>query len=160
VRAHHLPQISGKAFAAEWCNLNQRLSARRTSRESRDASLALGRRFLRLAAELLPALEPLRSHLEASETESHHVTAFGLVTALAGIGERSAVLAWLHQSITTLVSAAQRLAPLGQTRASRILWSLKPLLSEIAYNSTGTEVDCFTPIPEMASMRHAKLSVA
>jgi urease accessory protein UreF len=96
VRAHHLPQISGKAFAAEWCNLNQRLSARRTSRESRDASLALGRRFLRLAAELLPALEPLHGHLEASETESHHVTAFGLVTALAGIGERNAVLAWLH----------------------------------------------------------------
>ena len=79
----------------------------------RDASLALGRRFLRLATGLLPAIEPFCGHLEAADTESHHVTSFGLVTALAGIGESSAVLAWLHQSSTALVSAAQRLAPLG-----------------------------------------------
>jgi urease accessory protein len=150
--AHRLAGISGEEFAGEWRSLNQRLSARKLPRESRDASLALGRRFLRLASDILP------SPLAASETESHHVTAFGLVTALAGIGENSAVLAWLHQSITALVSAAQRLAPLGQTRASGMLWSLKPLLAEIAQASNPAEADCFAPIPEIASMRHARLT--
>src|SRR5205823_5566723 len=99
--AHQLAEVSGEEFAIGWRNLNQRLSARKLPRESRDASLALGRRFLGLASGLL------NSRLTASETESHHVTSFGLVTALAGIGENSAVLAWLHQSITALVSAAQ-----------------------------------------------------
>jgi len=150
--AHRMAGISAEEFAIEWRNLNQRLSARRLARESRDASLALGRRFLLLASALLPSRHP------AAEMESHHVTAFGLVTALAGVGERNAVLAWLHQSITSLVSAAQRLAPLGQSRASGILWSLKPLLAEIAQTSSLAEARCFAPIPEIASMRHARLT--
>ena len=150
--AYQLAQLSGEAFSTAWLDLNQRLSARKAPRESRDASLALGRRFLALASHLLP------SRPAAADAESHHVTAFGLVTALAGVGERSAVLAWLHQSITVWISAAQRLTPLGQTRASGILWSLKPLLTEIAQAPTGADADCFTPIPEIASMRHAKLT--
>src|ERR1700680_2727225 len=52
--AHRLSQLHGDAFAGEWRNLNQRLSARKVARESRDASLILGRRLLRLASELLP----------------------------------------------------------------------------------------------------------
>jgi urease accessory protein len=135
----------------DWQNLNERLSARKLSRESRDASLTLGRRFLGLASQLLPG-----SILGAIETPSHHVAAFGLVAGVAGIDERSAVLAWLHQSATALISATQRLAPLGQTNASRILWSLKPLMAEIA---EGDAVEnCFTPVPEIAAMRHAKLA--
>jgi urease accessory protein len=135
-----------------WQNLNQRLSARRLSREGRDASLAMGRRFLRLAGALLPGQTlPI-------EIESHHVTAFGLVASLVGIGERSAVVAWLHQSTTALVSAMQRLAPLGQTRASQILWALKPQMAELAAGPIEVECECFTPLPELAAMRHPRLS--
>jgi len=144
--AHRLSRSDGDGFAAEWQDLNRRLSARKLSRESRDASLALGRRFLSLASELLPGRE--------IPCPAHHVTAFGLVAALAGIEESSAVLAWLHQSVAALVSAAQRLAPVGQTRASRILWELKPLMADIAECSGE---DCFTPLLEIASMRHPKL---
>ena len=149
--AHSLTELRGEEFAMRWRNLNQRLSARKLSRESRDASLTLGRRFLGLASQLLPD-----AILAAIETDSHHVTAFGLVAGVAGIDERSAALAWLHQSITALVSAAQRLAPLGQTRASCILWSLKPVMAEIAQSAA--EENCFTPVPEIAAMRHAKLT--
>jgi urease accessory protein len=149
--AHGLTELRGEEFAMNWRNLNQRLSARKLSRESRDASLTLGRRFLGLASQLLPGTIP-----GATATDSHHVAAFGLVAGVAGIDERSAALAWLHQSTTTLISAAQRLAPLGQTRASCILWSLKPLMAEIA-QSASVE-NCFTPVPEIAAMRHAKLS--
>ena len=149
--AHGLSELHGEEFAVEWRNLNQRLSARKLSRESRDASLTLGRRFLGLTSQLLPG-----SILRAAGTDSHHVTAFGFVAGVAGIDERSAVLGWLHQSATALLSAAQRLAPLGQTRASGILWSLKPLMAEIA-QSVPVE-SCFMPVPEIAAMRHAKLA--
>src|SRR5262249_34761172 len=100
--AHRMAHLSVGAFPAAWRDLNQRLSARKAPRESRDASLALGRRFVALASHLLSW------RVEVSDTQSHHVTVFGLGAALAGIGESSAVLAWLHQSITVWLSAAQR----------------------------------------------------
>jgi urease accessory protein len=136
----------------EWSNLNRLVSARRLSREIRDASLTLGRRFLRLAAVLLP------DHAFPVEMEAHHVTAFGFVARAVGVDERSAVLGWLHQSTAALVSAMQRLAPLGQTRASEILWSLKPVIVRIG-NACGDErpPQCFAPLPEIAGMRHPKL---
>jgi urease accessory protein len=83
-----------------------------------------------------------------------------LVAGLAGIDETSAVLGWLHQSITALVSAAQRLAPLGQTRASKILWGLKPLMEHVGQvpDLQTSETECFAPLPEIASMRHSKLA--
>jgi urease accessory protein len=149
--AHRLSPLRGEEFAAGWRRLNQSLSARKLSRESRDASLGMGRRFLRLASDLLPAAPAL------GETDAHHVTAFGLVAGGAGISEPNAILGWLHQSATALLSAAQRLAPVGQTRASHILWSLKPLMTAIA-QEVATEADCFTPLPEIASMRHVKLT--
>ena len=152
--AHRLSQLPGDEFASEWRNLNQQSSARKLARESRDASLTLGRRFLRLASELLPE-EP-----RLDTVDGHHVTAFGLVAGLAGIDEASAVLAWLHQSTTALVSAAQRLAPLGQTRASKILWGLKPLMKAVGQvpDLPSSEVACFAPLPEIAAMRHSKLA--
>jgi urease accessory protein len=149
--AHRLSQLHGEEFAAEWRNLNQRLSARKLARESRDASLTLGRRFLRLASELLP------EETRLGMTDAHHVTAFGLVAGLAGIDARDAVLAWLHQSTTALVSAVQRLAPLGQTQASKILWALKPLVGQVP-DLPSSDVECFTPLPEIAAMRHSKLA--
>ena len=149
--AHRLSQVHGEEFAEEWWNLNQLLSARKLARESRDASLRLGGRFLRLASELMPE----ETRLEM--TIAHHVTAFGLVAAVAGIDERDAVLGWLHQSTTALVSAVQRLAPLGQTRASKILWALKPLVGQVP-DLPSSEVACFAPLPEIAAMRHSKLA--
>jgi urease accessory protein len=152
--AHRLSQLHADEFATEWRNLNQQLSARKLARESRDASLTLGRRFLRLASELMP------EEAQLDTTDGHHVTAFGLVAGLAGVDELSAVLAWLHQSTTALVSAAQRLAPLGQTRASKILWGLKPLMREVGQvpDPPSSEVACFAPLPEIAAMRHSKLA--
>jgi urease accessory protein len=144
--AHELSRTRGAEFGARWGKLQRRLSARRMARESREASLTMGRRFLGLAAAWLPGAEV--------PAEAHHVTAFGLVAGFAGVDEGSAAMAWLHQSTAALVSAAQRLAPLGQTRASGILWSLKPLMAAISVGGT----DCFAPALEVAAMRHSKLA--
>jgi len=64
------------------------------------------------------------------------------------------VMAYLQQSIAGLVSSCQRLMPLGQAAASRILWNLKP---GIARASLSEEASCFSPYLELASMRHGSL---
>jgi urease accessory protein UreF len=75
--------------------------------------LKLGRRF----AQLVNAI------LEQSlvETNLHYCIAFGAVGAAFGIPVDAVVPAYLNQSIAGLVSSCQRLMPLGQTAASRIL---------------------------------------
>ena len=129
--------------------LSQELSARKIARESREASLKLGRRF----AELLNAA------LQATllPTNLHYSIAFGAAGAALGIPLDAVVLAYLNQSITGMVSACQRLMPLGQSAASRILWNLKPAIQDACSLSSSQEVWCFSPFLEVASMRHNRL---
>ncbi|HLK66199.1 MAG TPA: urease accessory UreF family protein [Bryobacteraceae bacterium] len=126
--------------------LSEELSARKAARESREASLKLGRRFAGLVNGMVD-----RSLLE---TNLHYCIAFGAAGAAFGIPIDAVAAAYLNQSIAGLVSACQRLMPLGQSSASRILWNLKPA---IARASLSEEVFCFSPYLELASMRHGSI---
>jgi urease accessory protein len=78
-----------------------------------------------------------------------------------GIDEESAVQAYLHQMVASLVSACQRLMPLGQTGATRILWNLKPAMLEVVWESASCSLDnvnCFTPILDWGAMEHPALT--
>jgi urease accessory protein len=84
----------------------------------------------------------------------HYCVAFGGAGAVLGVAENAVTLAYLHQSMAGLISACQRLMPLGQVAASKILWNLKPAMVRAAECQ---EVWCFSPYPELASMRHGSL---
>ena len=136
------------------CDLNQQSSALRLARESREASLTLGRRFAALAAALYPgpALDGL-----ASLEELHHSVAFGYTLGILAIHPDLTVSAFLHQCVLNTISAAQRLLPLAQIQANRIAWDLKPAILEavnLTRNLTPATVCSFAHLPEMASMRH------
>jgi urease accessory protein len=126
--------------------LSGELSARKLARESREASLKLGRRFAELVNGMLE-----RSLLE---TDLHYCVAFGAAGAALTIPVDAVVLAYLSQSIAGMVSACQRLMPLGQVAASKILWNLKPAMARVALYE---EVSCFSPCLELSSMRHGSL---
>ncbi len=129
--------------------LSEELSARKPARESREASLKLGRRF----AELVNGM--LEDSLLAADL--HYCIAFGAAGSALGIPLDSVVPAYLHQSMAGLVSACQRLMPLGQAAASRILWNLKPEIACACSASYAEEAFCFSPYLELASMRHGSL---
>ena len=128
--------------------LTAELSARRPARESRDASLKMGRRF----AELFEALTGTRL-----PRPIHYAIAFGSGGAALAIREDFVVQAYLQQSMTGLVSACQRLMPLGQVAASQLIWNLKPAILAAATNSERLDCTCFSPLPELGSMRHASI---
>ena len=145
-RAAHRPAGPG------WTALNRQLSARKPAPESRAASLTLGRRFLQLFLSLENAADP--------GGEAHYATAFGYVSRLLRIDEDLSAAVYLQQTVNALVSACQRLMPLGQQRAARLLWELKPAILEAARASDVAEPDAvsaFTPLVEIASMRHVAL---
>ena len=183
--AHRLAALTesvGHDFQVRpWLELNRRLSARKAARESRAASATLGRRLLQLAREL-DGRTPLSEASDAARLAScavHHCAAFGLVGGALGLGEGATVEAYLHQTLAGLVSACQRLLPLGQTRAQQILWNLKPLIVAVASSRAEgatseannlpltvesekaegyDEVKCFAPLLDLGSMRHTTLT--
>ena len=145
-----------------WLELNRRLSARKAARESRAASATLGRRLLHLAREIggSPTLADASDAASSAACEVHHCAAFGLVGGALGLREDVTVEAYLHQTLTGLVSVCQRLMPLGQTRAQQILWDLKPsIITAASCRSEGyDEVTCFAPMLDLGSMRHTTLT--
>jgi urease accessory protein len=153
----------GNKFAGDWLLLNEKLGARKTARESRSASASLGRTFL-TAVALLEKSDQLCEALQVSSESGgliHHSIAFGLVGGVLKIAENSTVLAYLHQSIASLVSACQRLLPLGQNAATKILWQLKPAIIETAMRSMECVLDdatCFMPLLDWGAMEHPGLT--
>jgi urease accessory protein len=129
--------------------LSDEFGARRPAREAREATRRIGRRFAELFSALVDA--PVIAN------DLHYPVAFGVAGAVLRIPEHTMALAYLQQAATGLISACQRLMPLGQIAASRILWNLRPAIDLAASDSEKWEAACFTPLPELGSMRHSLL---
>ena len=132
--------------------LNRLLTARKPARESRQASLAMGRRFWRLFAGVFDGEIP-----DVDPAAMHHAVAFGAAARLVGIPRPTAIAAFLQQAVTAAISAAIRLMPLGQTAAQSLLWRLGPEIQATAQRACSldaTLAPCFAPALEIASMRH------
>ena len=133
---------------ADVAELSREFEARRPAYESREASFKMGRRF----GEWFRAVTG-----SAMPSGLPYPVAFGVAGAVLGIAEESIALAYLQQSVTGLVSACQRLMPIGQLAASRVIWNLRPAITKAVCDSETLEVACFTPLPELGSMRHSSL---
>ncbi len=154
------------ADAATLASWNDQLSALKPAEESRLASLRLGRRFGALAGELLPTAVD-----DGAAVDRHLALAFGWAGARLFAGSRTmpagrpVAAAYLHQSLFGAISACQRLLPLGQAAATRLLWSLKPKVVEVVTRAATLAAqhrdldDLWTlqPMLEIASMRHPQL---
>jgi urease accessory protein len=162
--AFSLTQHAAREFdVSRWLDYNDRLSAMKPGREARTGSAVLGENLLNavLALEDFPvlrgAIESARLSRGGRRTLIHHSLAFGLCAGALRLDSDRAVIAYLHQTLASLVSACQRLMPLGQSAAARILWDLKPALIRAAarsFESTVDDVCCFTPLLDWGAMEH------
>jgi urease accessory protein len=148
-------------FSAErWVEINQQLSALKPARETRAGEAGMGLRLL-MSVATLGDFNLLRTALAATKQAGahvHHGPAFGLVSAVLRFDEDQVVLAYLHQMLANLVSAFQRLLPIGQSLAMRILWEMKPSIIEAAERSRSGEcAGCFMPLLDWAAMEHPAL---
>jgi urease accessory protein len=134
----------------QWQPLNDQLSAMKPARETREASLRLGKRLAGLAVEAFGI--PAR--------QGHLPLVFGYLGGCIGSPREEVAAAYLHQSLSGLVSACQRLLPLGQSAAATLLWQLKPAILEAVAVARETEVEdvCLSqPLLDLASSRHPGL---
>lgn len=157
--AHQL--LDEQNFESRWLELNQQLSALKLARESRAASQTLGRRLLELVQAMQSDAYIDRALRAAKSSGIHHCAAFGLVGGVLHVDQQATVMAYLHQSMAGLLSACQRLLPVGQRQASQILWGIKPTLIEVMQASLQlplAAISPVTPLLDVASMRHPTLS--
>jgi len=140
--------------------LGRMLSAQKPAKESRDASVVLGRRLLGLCSPILHADSANSLHAAFHRADTHHAIVFGYVGALLRFDVEQTVAAFLQQSLTALVSAAQRLMSVGQKQAVAALWMMKEELVAVVRESgiqDHRNVGSFMPLMEIASMRHPRL---
>ena len=118
------------------------------SRERYDEALAQGRAFLKAAAGWgIPDLPE----------DTPYAVAVGAMAGAHGIDEDSTASAYLQTFSATLISAAVRLVPLGQTTGLRTLAALEPIILRTAAATREKTLDDLGGCAfrsDLAAMRH------
>jgi urease accessory protein len=142
--------------------LDEALDAMKAASELREASRQMGRQTLRVATHLpsAPLLDEFAKAVADASTPGHHPVVFGMIGGALAWDALEMTGAYLYSTSAALVGAALRLLPLGQLAGQQILWSVRPLIAELAehtQNKSEDDIWSFAPVLEIASMRHARL---
>jgi urease accessory protein len=151
--------------AADWAEmerLDQHLTAMKHARELREASVKTGQGLLRLAARVWPgpAVEHLYTLYRQHRVAGHQPLVLGVIGCQLGYTERIIVEAAGYQWLSSAVSAALRLLPLGQVAAQRSLAALLPHLPGIADDirqQNWDDLSSTAPAYDIGAMQHETL---
>ena len=131
-----------------------------TSHERRLEATAQGAAFRRIARDSAPAAA-LALLDDVADDDLVHVVVAACHFAGHAIPPGPALTAWLHGAVANLVSAAQRLIPLGQTDGQRVLRDLRaPLFAAVKRAAQLPDSDPFEAMgsaclaAEIACMAH------
>ena len=142
--------------------LDEQLNALRITRETRQASLSTGTAFMNAARDAFggDGLARYRALVGEGACGGHYATAFGVAGHDAGISRHSTTVAFLHGSLSSLISVAARIIPLGQVATQRIISNARPAILDCARIALGTglmDLGTSTAWFDHASMAHERL---
>jgi urease accessory protein len=150
-------------LGADWesvvWRLDHRLTAMKVVEEARQASRALGTRFLRTATQLfaLPRATLYLREVDAKALHGHVSLAYGLVCSGLALPLHPAMAAWFRQYCAALVSVGVRLIPLGQTAGQVLLARLGAAILdavELAQARGIEDMASFSPGQDLAGIMH------
>lgn len=155
----------GACVLGELLELDAELDATKLSAEARAASSAMGGRLL-VAAQALalesPLLDAFGPAVHSGRSPGGLAVAHGSVMAAGGVALGQALVAHAYTSLAALVAAGQKLIPLGQSAAQRVLANLAPAVLAAVERSERTACDdmhAFAPGLEIRSMQHERQEV-
>lgn len=143
-------------------DLDVRLAALKLARETRAASGMTGKALLAACRDIfeLEGMRRYQAMMAGGVCEGHHAVIYGIAGAGLALGETETVTSYLWSGFSNLVAVAQRLVPLGQVDAQRIVAAAGPLIDEcVAIARTrAPERMCSTYAAlDAAAMRHERL---
>lgn len=135
----------------------------RTAKELREASLKLGKRFVK-TVEGLPvgfSLDFFREYQEeCREIGVSHSVAYGVFCACGGFSLEDVLAHYLYNQISGFVTNCVKLIPLSQTEGQKILCGLQKYFPEVLGKVEKlTEEDLFLSCPalDLHAMEHERL---
>ncbi|MFP5042321.1 urease accessory protein UreF [Parasediminibacterium sp. JCM 36343] len=123
--------------------LDEECTAVKLPREMRQASQKLGLRLIKLFQPLCkhPLLDKYAATIKQQTATGHYCIAFGLCAAILEVAKIDALTGFLYNAAVGLATNSVKLIPLGQQDGQAILFSLQPLISQLATNSMQPDKD-------------------
>ncbi len=151
--AHDFPALA---------ELDAEVGAAKLARETRDASAQLGTRRLRSLRVILPD-DPLLAACDKAVGDGtmsgHHVIICGVQAVAATLPLEVALGVYFYQSVATVGSASLKLIRIGQDGVQRTVRAVSQRSDAVVARSlrqTRDHAGCFSPLLEIAAMRHAR----
>jgi urease accessory protein len=165
--SHLLPVALAHRFtiAGDWTQLerlDQHLTAMKHARELREASVKTGQGLLRLAVQVWPgpAVERLHGLYQQHRLVAHQALVLGVIGCQLGYEERIIIEAAGYQWLSSMISAALRLLPIGQLDGQQLLTALLPHLPVIAddiHQQSWDDLSSAAPEFDIRAMQHETL---
>lgn len=142
--------------------LEQLCGAIKLAKESRDASINVGRQFIRTVMPLGtdPFLAEWKERIDAKTVKGHYAILYGIYSATTGVSAHHAVMTYLYATINGLITNAVRAVPFGQNTGVQAMNKLIGPVTEAAElvgNLTIEDISNNALGIELASMKHEYL---
>lgn len=142
--------------------LEEMSCAVKVTKESREATLRMGKAFLRIMADILDDEEVSGLRKLCGPKGISYPVAYGLICSRLGLELPASVEAFVFSTVNGLVQSAVKLIPLGNTQAQKILLDIQPAMEQAAADSLElpfAEISNFSPGLDIASIIHETLPV-
>jgi urease accessory protein len=117
--------------------LDEECTAIKLPREIREASQKMGMRLLKIFVDVYPH-EFAEKYLQAIQSKNlvgHYCIAFGMYACLLNIPLQDASTGFYYNAAVGMVTNCVKLVPLGQMDGQQLLFSLQPLIENLAKDS-------------------------
>jgi urease accessory protein len=138
---------------------DDRLTAVKLARETREASTRTGRALLVTATAAFggTAMRDYAERVSCGRSPGNHAVVLGLLSAWLGVPRLEAVASELYAFSASWVAAAVRLSLTDHRTAQAVLHQVCPVTVEAASNAVDrdvTQIWSCTPLPDVMAMRH------
>ena len=142
--------------------LDDECTAVKLPREMREASRKLGTRLIKVFNALCESeIATLYKKAVASKSAGgHYCIAFGIYALALGIPKAEALTGFYYNAAVGMVTNSVKLIPLGQLDGQQLLFSMQPLINELAQKTLSPDLDllgvCCTGF-DIRCMQHEQL---
>ena len=142
--------------------LEELCGAMKLAKESRDASVSVGRQFIRTISPLEadPFLAEWKERIDDQTIKGHYAILYGIYSAVSGTSKRHAVLTFMYATLSGLIQNAVRSVPFGQNTGVQAVHKLIQPITEAAELVTTLKIEDISNNAlgiELASMQHEYL---
>jgi urease accessory protein len=150
-----------KNHIVQLMDLDQECTAVKLPQEMREASRKLGIRLLKIfqGACNSPVVDRYKELTIAGNTGNYCIV-FGMIAAVQGIDKADVLTGFYYNAAMGMITNSVKLIPLGQQAGQALLFSIKPLIQQLAINSMIPDrerLGVCCPAFDIRSMQHELL---